>query len=442
MTTLSDPPVTQPFTAPVPIPPGRGRWRLTLHRRVFATNGLGTPVAVPTWAQTIVVELSTARGRRLEQQQNSPATLTFTLDGHDPSAAAILELQHDVMAWRWDETTGQDVCMFRGVIAQSEDQITEQSHTVTFTAHDYLAMLSRRLITQLTGLNFAQISQDVIARTLVWYASRANTISGGNLAPGSYLPIWVRPVGPDGTIRPDTTVLRDRQYAGGANFGELLDQLSAVQGGFDYDVIPAARTSGLGLPAGNDALRIFSPAQGVQRSDMMLVYGGNVSTVTRSVNSADYANYVRAVGNNGSSDPNVAQLAADAWNTDANNTAANGIGTWMSADNSSSDVNLIATLQQQVAGTIAADGILIPSYTLGLRPDTYRFGYPWMGDTVNLRIRSGRLDTNTPVRVVGIAYDINDDDDEDIALTVGRPAASFARLFTTIGRDINALARR
>ena len=434
--------VLAPLAAPVAVPQGRGRWRLTLHRRVFAPNPLMQPAAVPTWDKTIVVELTSARGRRLEQAWDTSATLTFTVDGHDPAAAAILELQHDVMAWRWDERTGADVCMFRGVISQSEDQISEQSHTVTFTAHDYFAMLSRRLVAQLTGLSFAATDQDTIARTFMYWSSRTPTINNTNLSPGSYLPLWTAMVNPSGTTRATSGVLRDRNYPGGSIYGELFDQLAKVDQGFDYDVIPAPAATGLGLPAGNDALRVFYPAQGVQRTDMMLVYGGNVSTITRSVNSSDYANYQRVVGNNGSSDPNAAQLAADTWNTDANNTGQNSLGLWMDADNGSSDMSLLPTLQQRAAGLLATSGILIPSYTLGLRADRYRYGSPNMGDTVNLRIRSGRLDTNTPVRVVGIAYAINDDDDEDVTLTVGRPGVSFTLLFTTIGRDINALARR
>jgi hypothetical protein len=69
-------------------------------------------------------------------------------------------------------------------------------------------------------------------------------------------------------------------------------------------------------------------------------------------------------------------------------------------------------------------------------------GFPNMGDTVTLRVQSGRLNVNTQVRVVGITYDISDDGAEDIQLVVGQPAVSFLKTLTPLRRDINALARR
>jgi hypothetical protein len=65
-----------------------------------------------------------------------------------------------------------------------------------------------------------------------------------------------------------------------------------------------------------------------------------------------------------------------------------------------------------------------------------------MGDTVPLRIKAGRLDVDTYVRVVGITYDIGDDGQEDVGLTVGRADVTFADLFAKGTQGIAALARR
>ena len=54
-----------------PVPPGRGLWRLTLHRRAYTTLR-------PT--ETGIAELTDARSRKLVQTLNSPATFSFTLD--------------------------------------------------------------------------------------------------------------------------------------------------------------------------------------------------------------------------------------------------------------------------------------------------------------------------------------------------------------------------
>jgi predicted histidine transporter YuiF (NhaC family) len=65
-----------------------------------------------------------------------------------------------------------------------------------------------------------------------------------------------------------------------------------------------------------------------------------------------------------------------------------------------------------------------------------------MGDTVPLIVRSGRLNVNTTVRVVGIAYTIGDDGDENVEVTIGRPTMKLSHLLTKTQREVDALARR
>jgi hypothetical protein len=65
-----------------------------------------------------------------------------------------------------------------------------------------------------------------------------------------------------------------------------------------------------------------------------------------------------------------------------------------------------------------------------------------MGDVVPLVVQSGRLNVSTTVRVLGITYDIGDDGQEDVALTVGRPASSLLDLLTTADATVDALTRR
>ena len=149
-----------------PVPEGRGRWRVSLHSRAFA---------VMSWQDTLVTEIVGARGRRLEQSWNAPARFTFTLDGAHPSALLVRELASDVYAWRWDDQTGRDVLMFRGVVAQSEDVITADSAVVVFTCHDYLAMLGRRFLTSGTPATFAQVDQDDIVWSFLSYTPRTST---------------------------------------------------------------------------------------------------------------------------------------------------------------------------------------------------------------------------------------------------------------------------
>jgi hypothetical protein len=411
-----------------PVPAGRGRWRLTVHARQFAdTSASGT----------ILAELNTARSRRLDQAWSTPATLTFAIDGHSPAAALITELQTDVMAWRWDDQTGQDVAVFRGIVTQSQDEISEQVHTVTFTCHDYIAMLSRRMFTG-TGWAVTQVDQDYIAMNLIYFATnRAQTSAGVTLYPGSYLPLTPYMVNPDGTQRAQGSsgTLRDRTYPAQTFIFDAFDELSKVIGGFDYDVRPNQGNFG------PDVLRIWFPYQGVVRSDVALIYGSTVASLTRSVDSADYANFQRVLGNNGSSDPAAPQLFAEAVNADANNVGVTPVGLWMAGDNQA-DVTIQSTLNETAQGNLALSGVLVPTYSLALRPGAYAWGAPNMGDVVPLVIQSGRLNVNTTVRVLGISYDIGDDGQEDVSLTVGRPAVQFRDLLAVSTRDVNALTRR
>ena len=408
---------------PTAVPPGRGRWRLHLQARQFGPAARSAPLA----------ELTSARSRRLEQTYNAPAQLTFTLSGRSPDAAALAELRSDVVATRWDEITGRDVIAFRGIVAQTEDQISEQEHTVTVTCHDYAKMLERRLLTG--SWAFTQLEQDEIVRELIALASSVTTSAGAGFGAGSYLPLVAAPVNPDGSARVTPSgQLRDRAYLGNQKLDEALSNLAAVINGFDYDVAPY----GAGTA---DALRVFYPYQGVQRFDMALVYGSSVSALTRTVNSGDYANYWRVLGQ-GTED---AQVFSEATNADAVDVTVSGLGLWQSGDNAS-DVTIQSTLDDKAHGDLAASSILTPSYTVTMRPGAYTWGSPNMGDVVPLVVRSGRLDV-TPdtggwLRVVGLAFAISDDGDENVGITVGRPVRTLTQLINAPVADVNALARR
>ena len=417
-----------------PVPAGRARWRFQLFSRSFATN--------QKWNTLALADLSTARSRQLQQNLNTAATLIFTLDGRDPAAVQAVELATDVVAWRWDEVTGADAPMFRGVITQSEDQLSEQAHTINFTCWDYFKMFDRRAL--VSTVAYSQWDQDNIAADLISRAGHVSANDGHNFGAGAFLPITFALTNPDGSKR--TVVsgqLRDRTYLGNQALGAAVDDLAHVINGFDYDVLPWGWHPGDNalLVSNYDSLRLWYPSRGITRTDTALVYGLNVANVTRTVNSADYGNYWRVLGNNGSSDPAAAQLAAEAYNADASNGSAGAVGLWMSGDNAA-DVTIPGTLADQANGDLIWNGTLVPSYSLGMRPGAYLLGQPNIGDVVPLYIRSGRLNVQTSVRVVGITYDVGDDGQEDVTLIVGRPPVTYAQALATPVHDINALVRR
>jgi hypothetical protein len=409
-----------------PVPPGRGQWRVTLHNRDF-TGQL-------TLAQTTTAALTDAYSRVLTRAWDTSAQLDLNIDGRSEAAALIAELQQDVVAWRWDDTAGVDRPMFRGPITQTLDTLDENSHVVAVTAHDHLSMLSRRLLT--AQVPYTNIDQDDLAADLVNRASNVSSSSGTSFAPGSVLPLTLALVNPDGTVRTvKSGQLQTVTFNASTDLLTILDGQAKLQSGFDYDCLPG------GLNGTSDALRVFYPYQGVQRTDLALVYGSTVSALTRTIDSSLYGNYWRVIGNNGQSDPNAAQLAAESWNSDANNVPKYPVGLWMSADNAPSIASSGALLSQ-AQGDLALHGSLIPTYTLSLAAGVYYYGAPYMGDVVPLVVRSGRLNVNTNVRVLGITYTIGDDGQEDVALTVGQPGRTLVQMIQQSQQDVNALARR
>jgi hypothetical protein len=394
------------------------------------TGGTGVP--------TVLTEITNARGRRLEQNWDQAAMLTFTVDGMDMSTTALVELQTDVVAYRWDETspTGGEVEMFRGIVAHSADTVDEQSHSVTFTCYDYIKMLERRLVTTTVDYSAATIGQDDLVALLLNQATGTYSSSGVSLSPGAYLPLQVYFCAPDGTPRVQGAGVaqRNRTYLPSTLISQALDDLAKVQGGYDYDCLPMAG----GAP---DEFRVFWPQQGLTRAEPVLLYGSNVSSLTRTVTSSDYANYWRAVGNAANIDPAAPQLYSEVWDNNANNVSVVPVGLWMNADNAP-DVSIQSTLDQQAAGDLAVSGQLVPSYSLSLTPGWWTHRAVNMGDVVPLVVNSGRLNVNTTIRVLGIAYDIGDDDTEDVTLTVGRPAVSLLDLVTQADNTVDALTRR
>ena len=413
-----------------PVPSGRGRWRLTVHNRTYAS-------ASPS--STLISELPDARSRRLEQKYNDSAQFGFVLDGHSPSAGYVNELTTEIIAWRWDDQTGADVAMFRGVVGQSQDTISEQAATVQFTCHDYMAVLARRFSTPNVNMGWLQTDQDYIASGLIYYwGNQINDVNNNpRFQPGAYIPLFGAYARPDGSDRTGNLsgVLRDRMYPGSTNIMEALRNLGAVQGGFEFD----CKT--WGTAKFTDNVRIFYPYQGVTRTDVVLRYGTTVSALTRTYNSADYANYQRFTGNKQNTDQNAPQMFAEAWTAAASSGLAGDVGLWMNTANES-DVVVQQTLNEHTNAALNRSAVIVGSYSITLRPGFYSYGFPNMGDVIPLVVQEGRLNISTQVRVLGIDYDIGEDGDETVKLTVGRPSQTLGDLFKANRSDVNALARR
>ena len=408
-------------------------WRVSLHSRQFQDTAL---------VNTEISGIDHARGRRLERTLNKSATFSFTVDGRSDVAGLVQEMETDVVVWRTSEATGNEVMYGRFLVAQSEDQVNADSHTTTFTCHDYFAMLARRYLA--APVTYTQSPQGNIVGSLLALATTGLQSTNGTktFMPGSYLPLTMAMTNADGSAGSSAGPLRDRTYVMGASVGQLIDDLAHVQGStaagtaFDYDVRPLP-----GRPLTLfDTLRIFNDGQGVNNPNAVLEYGGNVSALTRTANSASpYANHVRVIGK--AATAGAAPMYSEAWQPSANDIGVTPVGVWQDVENAS-DVSIQSTLDQAAAGYLNLYGVLVPSYTLTLRPGTYAEGWLQMGDTVPLVVQSGRLDVVSSVRIVGMSFDISEDGPEVVTLTVGRPPTSLVDLLNAGAADVNTLARR
>lgn len=416
---LAPPPVL-PFHAPDTVPPGRGRWRILLRRRPFAQQQL----------PEVLADLTGARSRRLVRELNKAAQFTFVLDGHSAAGHLIRELEHEIVVHRWDDLAEADVEMFRGVITASQDTLSEQRHSVSLTATDYLGVLGRRLYTR--RLTYTNVDQDTIVESLLTWATTNLQPSSGQFTFGAvaFLPMAFARVFPDGSPgRGLSGRIRVRDYLPQQNAGEAIENLAAVIDGFDFDYF-------------DNQLRIFYPYRGVQRSDWAFVYGSTVGALSRTTSSADFGNYWRVIGQ---AEGDALPPYSEGWITSPPiqdvTPAGHPEGLWQLGD-SMGDVTQVATLADRVGWLRGQYGQLLPKYSLSLRPGAWDYGDFEVGDTARLLIRSGRLDVDSWARIVAQTFDIGDDGQENIECEVSRPEGKFFDLIRGNTRRVATLERR
>ena len=402
-----------------PVPDGR-MWRV-------ATSWRGPPAQ----AGYIVGELTDVLSRKVHLDLYGPSTAECTAAGKSMQTVGIVELAQDLLMYRFNAVSGLYSCVFRGPIGRLDDAITDTTHTLTISAGDYRALIARLFYG--AAQTFTQTDQ----ATIVAHFVNANAVG---VAPPRGLGLQFGGVlNPDGSSLGQTTgVLRDRTYTGAELTGTVIDDLSQVINGFDWAALPydpAVFTPPNALEAN---VVVYYPQRGVAKPAFIAEYGVTVSNVTRSVDSTSFANYVRIDGTNSGGVPLFATSSGDVMTNPQNHPE----GLWP-LQASAADVSVTTTLQQQSDGQLALSSQLSPAYTLDLVPGTWNTPADcWLGDTIELRVKSGRLNVDTFVRIVAMDFDIDDSGQERLSLTVGRPPASFVSLFQQRSSTIEALTRR
>lgn len=359
-------------------------------------------------------ELTGAAGRKVSFKLAGSSEASCTLDGNDSAAAEIVELATDLHIFRSQGRGMPKRRMYRGRISKLNDQLDANGHTVDVPSVDYRELLKRRLIMSGTldaDRIFTQKDQSLIAWTLL-NAQQQRT--GGDLGISRGL----------GQV---TGKLRDRTFNLGDSVGEKLNDLSQVIDGFDWDITPTSDSA--------MQFDIWSPQRGVDRAEVLL-FGGNIHSVTRAVDSSDYANAVRLKGrapDGGTEPPPVERVAADI--------TSRAEGRWDKLYDE--DATTLAALNDRGDWRISDAQVIHPSYTVKLQAGWWRGAdHIWLGDSVQLVIMSGRLNVNTSVRVQEITVDIGDGGAEDVSMTLGYPRKTFATKLKSIDSRLAKLEKR
>lgn len=397
----------------------------------------------------LVVQLDDCRSRSLHLDLYGPATFSCTLDGRSQAAIDLVDLAQDVVVYHWDSVFNVYRVLFRGPVSVAQDQLSDTTHTVNLQCADYRAMLNRRFQSSSGNVgppfgapptgppvgSWATTDQCDMVHSLL-------TMQGG---PGTKSDLGVYYAGarnPDGSyIGQTTTVWRNRMVYGGELVADWIDNLAACQNGFDWAVLPvdpAADTSKVA------DVWVYYPQRGVTQPKI-LEWGVNVSGLSRTTSTANFANLVRCSG--ASLAPlNVpdqpATTAPIFQSAQVPGASVGSEGFWWENINYP-DVQVQSQLSEYANGRLALDSNPQPAYTLDLIAGTWHSAYDFdLGDSLELRVNSGRLNVRDTVRIVAFDFAIDDDGSDKLTLSVARPTTDFASDFQGHGSLLDALSRR
>jgi hypothetical protein len=352
--------------------------------------------AAGDWHGLPTMELANAVKRSMQLRLTGTSSVTFDLQGSADEASVLQELIGDVWCMRngftlfrgrvgpTSESDSQGVSPLAssGLLAWASGTSKPTSASMSYTAGDYRALLQRRLLFDSDTLTYTSTDQASIAWGLV---TSTQAQSGGNLN-------LTNSAGVTGTARTIT-------YPAGQSIGQAIEQLSLMDAGFNWDVVPATgRTA--------QAFTVW-PSRGDSKQ-RVVDFPGCVAKYQRSVDPGSYANAVRETGNTGISPVTLA----------ASDVSSRAEGRW---DAQLGDTSLLdaASVTSRAAYDLAARQQIVPTYTVTLQAGAWG-GPPdiWLGDAVLLVISTPLRKVSENLRVFEIDIDLDDADNETVTLTL------------------------
>jgi hypothetical protein len=345
--------------------------------------------------------LTTAVQRKVTFKLTQPSEASFSISGRSPEAGQIEELLTDLHVLR------DGRLLYRGRIGPTSDTLDGTSHTVAVQTLDYREVLNRRIFYQ--PWTYTQQDQGVAAWLMVDEAQQG---------PG-YMDIG-RGVGQTSGI------VRDYDFAGGDSIGGAIQSLAEISDGFDWDLTPTD-------PVNLNLDLWHRHSRGTDRG-VFLDYGSTITSLQRSVPVDTYANSIRVSGANDTlvewrQAPSLSGLAAPPE------------GQW-DMQFGFPEITSAAKLAARADWQIADAQVIRPAYTATLTGGAWDGpDHIWLGDPVRLRVRSGRIDIDTTLRVYEIGVDLPGSG-EQVQLTLGAPAPDYRRRPTDFAKRLRNLERR
>jgi len=345
-------------------------------------------------AQSMTLTMRTGAGNYSQAE--------LDIDGRSGLASQITELLTDVQVVR-----GRKL-LFAGRVLPTQDTLDSDQHRLSLTALDYRDLLHRRML--LDALNFTGSDAGFIAWKLV---EKVQGYPGGNLG-----------------IRPGrgqvTGFLQTWSGKISDMIGDDIDQLSQMTpGSFDWDITPYG-TSDLRLD-------IWAGQRGTNKGVVLELGGNLVAQITRNVDPTSYANAVYVTGDGA--------VAMTPQQLTASDITSRPEGRWDQLIGTT--IQLAASLTNAAPWYLQDAEVLIPSYSIVLHPGVWDGpDHIWLGDTVTVRIKSGRLLVNDPLQVMEMAFSVSPDNLETLTLTVGRIPFRLHQHIRKILRDIRHLKTR
>lgn len=214
-------------------------------------------------------------------------------------------------------------------------------------------------------------------------------------------------------------------FTAGDYAGDDISTMAGLANGFEWIIQPYA--------PGDLRFDFYYPKIG-KATGRVFSYGmSRVQSINRVVDPSTYANAVHVTA-----DPSVVLTAQT---LAIPGIATSPQGRWDQLVPSTMKTQ--SSLNDFAAQALADAQVIIPSYTIVLQPGSWMGPEDvWIGDTVNVQVKSGRLNVNDQLRVVEMDFAIDANNLEVLTLTVGAIPLQVWRLIPKILKNLALLNTR